>query len=288
MFCKYCGRQLPDGETVCPGCGTKRSGGSTYGGSTKDLPDYTKEGDHPSPEHADDTARKKSGLSGFWRSKFGRAGSPDRDAGDDIVRLRTERKPAAPAEEPTGFVNPLKDSGKTVFQNDGMQPPSTEAGRLPPRQDGTAAPQDGIPIQPDAPSPGDGEPTGFVNPFKASDQNIHWGSDGDRNQEAPDTGEIETHMGFAILATVLGCCQCCCFPLGVLAIVFASMASQNLKNGDFEQAKKNADIAKVFCWIAVGIWLLSFVGGIIFNVFSALYGTMPGVGPAASPPSPAP
>ena len=64
--------------------------------------------------------------------------------------------------------------------------------------------------------PGSGEPTGFVNPLRNSEQDIHWGSDGDRNLNSTggfygDESEIESNMGMAIAVTVFGalCCSNC-------------------------------------------------------------------------------
>ena len=50
MFCKNCGRQIPDNAAFCPACGTKRSGGDTFGEEKsgrdiKNLPSYAKEND---------------------------------------------------------------------------------------------------------------------------------------------------------------------------------------------------------------------------------------------------
>ena len=310
MFCKNCGRQIPDDAAFCPACGTKRSGGETFedgrsGRDIKDLPNYAKENDLNRSGNVIDSDRKKFSLSGApGQKKFSLSDSgqkkfslSDKDSGqkkfslsgkDDggIVRISASREPAAPPKEPTGFVNPLKDSGKTVFP-DG--PAASNA------SNGAASEQPAKPVEP-SPAPtvvsaqvvddnedgvsdlishvgdeGDAG-TGFVNPLKDSGKEIHWGSDGDRNETkndgfAGDPSEIDSHMGFAIFSTL-----CCCLPTGIAAIVFASQVSKHIQNGDYEAAKKSANNAQLFCWISVGIGLLCNVGSSIFSTLSEVFG----------------
>ena len=141
MFCKNCGRQIPDEAAFCPACGTKRSGGATYdddrsGRDIKNLPNYAKENDLHRSGTAVDTKRDKFSLSDSGQKKFSLSDSgqkkfslSDKDSGqkkfslsgrDDggIVRISASHEPAAPPKNPTGFVNPLKDSGKTVFHDE--------------------------------------------------------------------------------------------------------------------------------------------------------------------------
>ena len=223
MFCKNCGRQIPDNATFCPACGTKRSGSDTFGEEKsgrdiKNLPNYAKENDLNRSGDAIDTNRQKFSLSGNGKrfslsgsdqQKFSLSGQKKfslsdkgKDSGDGIVRISTNREPAASSKAPTGFVNPLKDSG----------------------------------------------------------QNIHWGSDGDRNETqnagfADDPSEIESHLGFAVFTLL-----CCCQPTSILAILFAVLVSQEVKKGNYEQAQKYSNLAKLFCWISIGLSI--FCGGI--------------------------
>ena len=332
MFCKNCGRQLPDNADFCPGCGTKRSGGgNAYGdgrsdADMKNLPDYTKENERNRSSFAVDSDRKKFSLSGDPdRKKFSLSGDSDRkkfslsgqnkfslsdksrkDDGGGIVRLSAGKKPDAPPKEPTGFVNPLKSSGGTVFRSDPARneadgksiadtvpvKPVTTAGPenairtdaapaaspppvMPPPKvispssgsserektgsDFSRPSQDASPgYPPEGHGSGEAEPTGFVNPLKSSDQNIQWGSDGDRNvSEAGNIGKIDSHMGFAIAMTALCFCDCCIsLPVDIIAIVFASRVAVHAQNGNYEQAKKCSDTALILCWVSLAIKVL--------------------------------
>ncbi|MBR3688272.1 MAG: CD225/dispanin family protein [Lentisphaeria bacterium] len=300
MFCKNCGRQIPDNATFCPACGTKRSGSDTFGEEKsgrdiKNLPNYAKENDLNRSGDAIDTNRQKFSLSGNGKrfslsgsdqQKFSLSGQKKfslsdkgKDSGDGIVRISTNREPAATSKAPTGFVNPLKDSGKTVFHD---EPAGNTAGGM---SEKPAAPDPEVNTSASATSPAPeqtesqtiqavsvvldggaeennagGETTGFVNPLKDSGQNIHWGSDGDRNETqnagfADDPSEIESHLGFAVFTLL-----CCCQPTSILAILFAVLVSQEVKKGNYEQAQKYSNLAKLFCWISIGLSI--FCGGI--------------------------
>jgi len=310
MFCKNCGRQLSDNETFCPGCGTKRPGGSGACGDErsssdmKNLPSYAKENDLHHGGHAVDSDRKAFSLSGdpnqkkfslsgqnkftlsdSGKNKFSISGDSRKDTGDGIVRITTSREPAASPKAPTGFVNPLKDSGKTVFRSDSeasapAQPEQTASAAKPaqaapvPPPAGTDS-QGTAPREPDAILDGNDGPTGFVNPLKNAEQDIHWGSDGDRNetkggtQFAGDPRDIDSHMGFAIFVTILGCCNCLNLVLGIIAIVFASQVQKHIEEGNYEQAKKSADTARILCWISLGLMLLGFVMSFVTGAISA-------------------
>ena len=306
MFCKNCGRQIPDEAAFCPACGTKRSGGETFddgrsGRDIKDLPNYAKENDLYRSGNAVDSDRKKFSLSDkdSGQKKFSlsdpgqkKFSLSDKDSGqkkfslsgrDDggIVRISASREPAAPPKNPTGFVNPLKDSGKTVFHD---EPVSDTASAQPAKPaDPSPAPvavsaqvveddEDGVSdLIGHVGDDGDAG-TGFVNPLKDSGKEIHWGSDGDRNETknngfAGDASEIDSHMGFAIFCTL-----CCCLPTGIAAIVFASQVSKHIQNGDYEAAKKSANNAQLFCWISIVIGLLCNVGSSIFSTLSEIMG----------------
>ena len=288
MFCKNCGRQIPDNAAFCPACGTKRSGGDTFGESKsgrdiKNLPNYAKENDLNRSGDAIDTNRqkfslsdngKKFSLSGSDQQKFSLSGQKkfslsdkSKDSGDGIVRISANREPAAPPKAPTGFVNPLKDSGKTVFRDepaaDTTKPAASAQEASPaPEKTGTQTAQAASAVLDDGAEKNNagGEATGFVNPLKDSGQDIRWGSDGDRNETKDaevvgDPSEIESHMGFAVFTLL-----CCCQPTSIAAIVFAAMVSQEVKKGNFKQAQYYSNLAKIFCWIS--IILSIFCGGI--------------------------
>ena len=298
MFCKNCGRQLSDDESFCPGCGTKRAA-DTFGdgrssADMKNLPNYAKESDLHHSGHAIDSDRKKFSLSGDSdQKKFSLSGSGQqkfslsgqkkfslsdkgKDSGDGIVRISANREPAAPPKAPTEFVNPLKDSGKTVFR-DG---PAPDTGKSEPKQSAAPGPEVHVPPEQHAGNAAQSamndfqnssaggnaganpeeQQTGFVNPLKDSGREIHWGSDGDRNETknaevVGDPSEIDSHLGFAIFTLI-----CCCQPTSILAIIFAIMVSQEVKKGNYEQAQKYSNLVNIFCWISIGLSI--FCGGI--------------------------
>ena len=298
MFCKNCGRQIPDNAPFCPACGTKRSDSGTSadersGVDIRNLPSYAKEIDRSGqiidsdrkkfslsdPDRRkfslSDSGRDKFSLSDSGRDKFSLSDKSRKGDDGGIVRLTSSREPAeqkkepaAPRKEPVGFVNPMKDSGGTVFRS-GSAPDTTAAGRA---KDKTATPADDTtvatassvqseqtaPREPDAVIEGNDNAGGFVNPLKEAGRDIHWGSDGDRNQKTPDIGEIDSHMGFAIIVTALSCCNCLSLATGIAAIVFASQVSKYVRDGNFEQAKKSADTAYTLCWVSLGFLVLGF------------------------------
>ena len=71
---------------------------------------------------------------------------------------------------------------------------------------------------------------------------------------APD--KIDSCMNYALVITALALFQCGTYVnlvLGIVAIVFANKADQDIKSGDFEQARNNAKTAKTLCMIATGV-----------------------------------
>ena len=77
-----------------------------------------------------------------------------------------------------------------------------------------------------------------------------------------DPTEINSYMGFAIFTTL-----CCSLPTGIVAIIFASMVSQQIQAGNYEQAQKYSNLAKTFCWISVILGLFCCGGTSILNSF---------------------
>ena len=325
MFCKNCGRQIPDNAASCPACGTKRPDGGTSadersGADIRNLPNYAKEIDR-SGQAVDsdrkkfslsDPDRKKFSLSDSGRDKFSLSGS-GRDKfslsdksrkGDDggIVRLTTSREPAAQKKEPaappkepaaqkkepaappkaptvpqkesaappkesSGFVNPLKDAGGTVFRSGGA-PDTTATGSQKyatntSANDMTAGhpassvhPEQTAPREPEAVLEENDGAGGFVNPLKEAGLNIQLGSDGDRNQPAEDVGEINSpHLKFAVWMVILSCT--CCNPitliLGIIAVVFALQVATCSRSGNLAIALQKAVVTRVLCWITFGL-----------------------------------
>src|SRR5262245_11816299 len=62
---------------------------------------------------------------------------------------------------------------------------------------------------------------------------------------------IPNYLTQAILVTL-----CCCWPLGIVAIVQAAKVNGFVGSGDYESARRASDSAKMWCWV-------SFVGGLL-------------------------
>jgi hypothetical protein len=75
---------------------------------------------------------------------------------------------------------------------------------------------------------------------------------------------VPNHMVWAIVITILGFCLCCIFGVvpGIVAIVFASKVNGALDRGDFAEAKRASDTAKLWCWITTGLCAL----GLLINI----------------------
>jgi hypothetical protein len=67
------------------------------------------------------------------------------------------------------------------------------------------------------------------------------------------------YLVFAILTTL-----CCCLPLGIPAIVFASQVNTKFAAGDLAGAMDSSNKAKMWCWIAFGCGLVAMVIWAIF------------------------
>ncbi len=354
MFCKNCGRQIPDDAASCPACGSKRSGGDHLYDEEKsrrdirNLPDYAKEKDLNRSGYAIDSDRKEFSLSGdsgqkkfslsdSGQKKFSLSDSGkkkfslsdrNKEVGDSIVRTSVNRPPApsappmpsvpppapsvpppapsappmpsvpppvpsvppmpsVPPLKPVGFVNPLKNSGKTVFHDEPMEKTEDAALEQPESANPAAteqpAAQSAVNDFYSGTAGGNtnetsGGETGFVNPLKESGQEIHWGSDGDRNEAknaevVGDPAEIDSHMGFAIFSTL-----CCCMPVGIVAIIFASMVSREVQVGNYEQAQKYSNLAKTFCWISIILGIVCGGGSSIFSTLGEAVSAATGTG----------
>jgi hypothetical protein len=64
--------------------------------------------------------------------------------------------------------------------------------------------------------------------------------------------DIPSYLVPAILTTI-----CCCMPFGIVAIVYAAQVSGKLSGGDYEGARQSSNSAKMWCWIAFGVGLVS-------------------------------
>ena len=71
----------------------------------------------------------------------------------------------------------------------------------------------------------------------------------------PAGAPIPNYLIQSILVTI-----CCCQPLGIVAIVFAAMVNSRLASGDRAGALDASSKARLFCWIALGLTVLFWVG----------------------------
>jgi hypothetical protein len=74
---------------------------------------------------------------------------------------------------------------------------------------------------------------------------------------------VPNYLAQSILVTLF-----CCLPFGIPAIVFAAQVNGKLQAGDTAGALESSRKAKMWCWIAVGGWVLTaLIYAVIFAVF---------------------
>lgn len=78
-----------------------------------------------------------------------------------------------------------------------------------------------------------------------------------------DQTEIDTNLGLSIFVTLF-----CCFPLGIIAIIFSCLASSAAKNGNFADARSKANLANIFGTIGLILGIL--IIALCFVVFAIL------------------
>jgi hypothetical protein len=71
----------------------------------------------------------------------------------------------------------------------------------------------------------------------------------------PGGAAVPNYLVYAILTTVF-----CCLPTGIPAIIYASQVNTKLQLGDVAGAQASSNNAKMWCWISLGLGLLTFVG----------------------------
>ena len=71
-------------------------------------------------------------------------------------------------------------------------------------------------------------------------------------------GTVPNYLVQSILVTL-----CCCLPLGVVAIVYASQVNSKLAVGDHQGAVNSSNNAKKWCWIAFGLGIVTNIIGFI-------------------------
>jgi len=72
--------------------------------------------------------------------------------------------------------------------------------------------------------------------------------------------EVPNYLVQAILVTL-----CCCLPVGIPAIIYASQVKTKLAAGDFAGAQASSKNAKLWCWIGFGLGLVGTIAYVIIQ-----------------------
>lgn len=73
-----------------------------------------------------------------------------------------------------------------------------------------------------------------------------------QGNQVPTT--IPNYLVQSILSTL-----CCCLPLGIVAIVFASQVNTKIAAGDIAGAMDSSKKAKMWCWISFGLGITGWI-----------------------------
>ena len=84
------------------------------------------------------------------------------------------------------------------------------------------------------------------------------------NTHQQSSAPTPSYMAQAILVTL-----CCCMPLGIPAIVFASRVDGLVRMGNYSEAKACSDKAKMWCWIGFGLGIPANIIAIALQFSSA-------------------
>tara|TARA_Y100001954_G_scaffold150631_1_gene160095 strand:+ start:3124 stop:3603 length:480 start_codon:yes stop_codon:yes gene_type:complete len=77
---------------------------------------------------------------------------------------------------------------------------------------------------------------------------------------APPTYQIPNYLAQSILVTL-----CCCLPVGIPAIVYASRIDNLMRMGQYTEAQECSRKAKMWCWISFGIGIPANIIAFIFQ-----------------------
>lgn len=74
------------------------------------------------------------------------------------------------------------------------------------------------------------------------------------------TDQVPNYLVLAIISAI------CCFPLGIISIVFAAQVNSKVAAGDIAGAMDASKKAKMFSYIFLGLGILLWGGYLIFGV----------------------
>lgn len=72
------------------------------------------------------------------------------------------------------------------------------------------------------------------------------------------TGNVSNYLVLSILAAI------CCFPMGIIGIIFAAQVNGKVATGDMAGAMDASKKAKLFSYIGLGLGILLWGGYLLF------------------------
>lgn len=81
--------------------------------------------------------------------------------------------------------------------------------------------------------------------------------------------DVPTYLLPAILVTLF-----CCQPFGIVAIVFAAIASSKLSSGDYQGAMDSSQNASRWCWLAFWCGLIPILLYVGFIIIASIAGNL--------------
>jgi len=78
----------------------------------------------------------------------------------------------------------------------------------------------------------------------------------------PSSGAPAAVPNYLVLAIIT---LICCFPLGIVAVIFAARVNGQVQAGDTAGALESSRKAKLFSYIGLGLGLLWWIGWIVFG-----------------------
>ena len=75
---------------------------------------------------------------------------------------------------------------------------------------------------------------------------------------------IPNYMVLAIISAI------CCFPLGIIGVIFAAQVNGKVAAGDIQGALEASKKAKLFSYVFLGLGLLAWIVSLFFGVLSGI------------------